>query len=264
MAISGEIARSPGAKGFVAQAAIVAIASCAGCPQMVTSVAPWSTQCEIQGATSNNEAGEAWRAVASSANFASAAMVAAQPQKIATTNNVQAIDERADADERAVAERISKAGNEATPSATQSVRPASFQMAPAVTLAVASMPEGSADGDRIGDRRQRRAGDDRGHPDADHNKGDQRQQELHQRGHRDAAHAAEQRRQQQQQRRGDKRRLATDAQRPFGDHGGDRQLGDQHRKSADAATTPATAPSSRDPKRADRKSPGVAQPLRRK
>ena len=35
-------------------------------------------------------------------------------------------------------------------------------------------------------------------------------------------------------------------------------------KSADAATNAATAPSSLDPKRADRKSPGVAQPLRRK
>ena len=68
-------------------------------------------------------------------------MVAAHPQKTATSSSIQAIDERADADERAVAERVSKAGKQATPSATKASGRHRSRCVPAA-LAVASTPAG--------------------------------------------------------------------------------------------------------------------------
>ena len=137
--MSGLTARSPEASTFVPQAASAATGSAADCPHSVTSPAPLFAHSAIHGAASTSEAAEpACRAVASSASLATAAIVAAQIAKTATSSNAQAMDDRADADERAVAERISKAGKQATPSAIDSITPASFQIA-ADAFAVASM-----------------------------------------------------------------------------------------------------------------------------
>ena len=217
---------------------------------------------------SNNEAAEpACRAVASSANLATAAMVAAQPQKIATTKQCPG-NRRARRRRRARGCRADQQGRKRRRcrARRKASGPHRSRWRTAATLAVASMPGAFRDGDRIGDRRQRRAGR---RPPTSRRRPATKAISTSRNctsavtvtprmppSNGGSTTAAPRR----QALAGD--RCPTSSRRSWRRSRAGRPASG---KSADAAAIrPATAPSSRDPKRADRKSPGVALPLRRK